>query len=626
MRPGSAHRLGSAAALCILLAGAFIPATALSQTTSAQNSQGQLQTMIGLAEASRSYAQSVVEYASSNGLDVPDARALINAGDSFLATAKGDATSGADLQAGITAAQSAMREYTYASANATVTFNSGLLASAEADSNSSAIAEVNFTASAVAYASQQAYLSASAGERGSATFSQAYGNVSSGVQNARAYLSQAAALVEGFRAGSLTTSSLSQAKSLVGEARAQLVAAGSALASLAALAYPDRLKAFLAPALLAANSSVTSQASLLSNITLLESGLDSYAQAQASAASSIESSAAGLETVIASVDLGSAATAISAARHVTTLVQGNLTELASLVSSLPGSASLNTSIYAAQSAAASYSHDAALTSTASASFEGTVLVDFPAYAASIGANGSNLLSSSQEYVSSYGFAVGNLTAFVGSGLVPPLIGAQLLSLQTNLNSLYSSTVTLTDNVNYYVQSEVQTMDSVTTALYSLFQHVGSSSSQIEVSQASIAALASVYGEEKAYLNYTGLASLSVAVSFVDQTNKSAVAYIAAAEAAFQATIGAFGGDVSSLSILGIQLRSQIHLALGALASAAAYVKADSDARAASLSSALGEISAALASFEGLDVAAGAAASVQAYIDLRLASETYVSAP
>ena len=233
-----------AAVAVLMVLSALTPIVALGAVSATAQTQSQLTTLIGAAQTSGAYAHSAVVQASARGLTMGSAQAQLGQGDSLLATARADAQSGSNIDAGIQAVQAAMRDYTFASAAASLALSSvGLAGSVDYSVSEAAVTEVNATASIFSSVAAQA---CGAAGTGTDAFAKACSDVKTQVVAARAHLSQAASLLAQANGGASANVDYSQVMSLVTSARADVNATQSDLVTIAAYTYTQRGQTFYA--------------------------------------------------------------------------------------------------------------------------------------------------------------------------------------------------------------------------------------------------------------------------------------------------------------------------------------------------------------------------------------------
>lgn len=130
---------------------------------------------------------------------------------------------------------------------------------------------------------------------------------------------------------------------------------------------------------------------------------------------------------------------------------------------------------------------------------------------------------------------------------------------------------------------------------------------------------SVSSQGSAYLNATGAAALGEVSSSVQSQTQVAGSFVTSAVASVQTSIGTFPPAVSSLATADHSLRTQTQTSLGVVATAAAYLGSATQARISEAASGRAYASQALALFSSRNISDGAAAMVQADVELQAAA-------
>lgn len=594
----------------LMILSILTPIVVLGAVSASAQTQGQLTALIGAAQSSGAYAHSAVAEASSRGLTMGSAQAQLGQGDSLLATAQADAQSGSNIDAGIQAVQGAMRDYTFASAAASLALSSvGLTGSVDYSISEAAVAEVNETASIFNSVAAQACGAASAGPD---AFVKACADVKTQVVAAHAHLSQAASLLAQANGGASANVDYSQVMSLVASARADVNATQSDLVTIAAYTYTQRGQAFyatvIAPISVKANSTVRAEQNALGNLTQFQSTFDAYTTSQTSAASKVNSSALALNSAITQVNINSVSTSIGTAQSAAGQVRGQMSALLALAG-IVALSNVVADINACTSVATTYDSNSASAQSWSQAYTQTQLQGFSSYVST----GTNDAAAVQAAGSAYVSDCNKVVADLAGLLIIPGVTAiynTLVGLQI------SGTV---GGVNTALNQETSAMVTVNSDIISLSS--AASQSSLTLPSGLLSTASSVSTQGSAYLNATGAAALGGVSSSVQSQTQAAGSFVTAAMASVQTSIGAF--TVSSLSTSYHSLRAQTQTSVSLVATAAAYLGSATRARIAEAASGHAEASHALALFSSQNISDGAAAMVQAYVELQAAASVGV---
>src|SRR5438309_8438758 len=143
MRTVRASRFGPTVVFLTLIGGLGV-LLAPSQPVSGQLDAAGLQALVQTAISARGYAQGLVASAAAQGLDTTTAKALVATGNDSLAAAEAVLSSNGNLTTGLGDVEAAMRSFTDAAANASLTLqNADLTRSATLDADLDAIAAAN---------------------------------------------------------------------------------------------------------------------------------------------------------------------------------------------------------------------------------------------------------------------------------------------------------------------------------------------------------------------------------------------------------------------------------------------------------------------------------------------------
>lgn len=594
----------------VLLAGLFTPIVVLEQSNG-NSQQEQLAALISAAESSKTYAAAAVNYAAASGLDVAGAQARLSQGDSQLATAQNDLQAGASLAAGIEAVQAAMSEYERAAAASTVALsNAGLTASVDYDAALSAAAEVNATVSVVASVAGQAC--AGAGASGIQAFAQACVQVTAQASSAKADLDQAASLLIHSDGQIATSADVSQALSLVAQARTELGACQSELLTIASYSYPGRGQAYVSavvtPLHVQANSTIKAESTFTANLSAYQGIWSSYAQSQASAVAGVNSSATALASAMAAVDTGTTSTSISAAQDAAAGVSADMSLLLGItgILALPN---LVSAIQASASAASSYGSALGSASAWSAAYSGTQLSGFSGYLSTGNADAAAVRTAGATYVSDYQAVVTDLGAYLA---IP--------GVQSIYNDLTGLPVPASANgADASLQQEVSAMGTVMSDISALNTAVSTGQSAILVGSSLLTSAAYISAQTPAYLNGTVTAALEPVSASARATAQDGLSYLAASQACLQASVGTYASSLATLAAAESSLRAQTRSSDGATATALSYVQSDFGIRTSDEAAGRADVSQAFQLFSVQNVQAGVAAIAQACVEFQAAS-------
>ncbi len=612
MRRRQASNLLPAVTASLLLAGIFAPAAVLGQLGASNQTQGQLSTLVGVAQSSRAYASSTIDLAVSHGLNVSAAQAQLAEGDSFLATAQADAQSGSDISAGILAAQAAMRDYTYAAASASVALkDAGLTVSVDYAAAAGAVAEVNATASVVASVAAQVCAGAGTGASNSTALVQACAQVEANIAAATAHLKQAASLLVQASGSTTVGANYSQALSLIAEARAEVNATQSSLVTIASYTYSARGQAYVTaiiePLSAKANATIAAEQSVLAGLNQFWLSFDAYSSSQTSAQASVTSSVSTLATAILQVNTGAVSSNISASETTAAAVKADMWALLNIsaIDLLPVASSIQASI----TATTSYQSSLATADSQSGAYAQTQLSSFSGYLSTMTSSQTDVQTKGAAYLSAYQTVVTDLSALTS-----------ITGVQAILDSLTSLQVSATvDGVNTALQQETAAMGTVQTDISSMDSVAASSSSAILVGSGLVSNITTLSAQAQAYLNATASAALSRTAAQVQVTAQTAASLVAAVNAATQATIGTFAASAATISGTSSTLSAETSASLTSTSNAIAYVHSDTQARISEAASGQADVSQALQLFSSLDVSGGATAMAQASLELQAAS-------
>jgi hypothetical protein len=600
--------LKPAAVAGLMILSLLTPIVALGAVSAGAQTQSQLTILISAAQTSSAYAHSAVDEASAHGLAVGSAQAQLSQGDSLLATAQADAQSGSNIDAGIQAVQEAMRDYTFASASASVALgNAGLASSVDYSVSEAAVAEVNETASILVSVTAQACGSAGAG---SSAFVNACADVRTQVAIARTRLSQAASILAQANGGLNANFDYSQVMSLVTSAREDVNATQSDLVTIAAYTYSQRGEAFYAnvivPASAKANSTVRAEKAALGNLTQFQSSFDAYTSSQASAASKVNSSVLALASAISQVNVGDVSTSIGTAQSAAGQVKVQMSALLS-IAGIVALSNVVADINACTSAATTYDSNIATAQTWSEAYTQTQLQGFSGYVTTGTNNAAAVQAAGNPYVTDCNKVITDLAGLL---IIPGVTAIYnvLVALQI------SGTV---GGVNAALNQETSAMVTVNSDIASLSSAASLTSLAVPAGIVSTASSVSTRGS--AFLNATAAAALAEVSSSVQTQTQVAGSFITAAKASTQTSVGTFATAVASVSSADHSLTAQTQTSLGVVAAAAAYMGSATQARIVEAASGRAEASHALSLFSGQNVSDGAAAMVQAYFELQAAA-------
>jgi hypothetical protein len=617
MRLPSRRALVRIAVVSLLLAGVATPALYLGQPGASAQTQSQLVAMVSAAQTSRTYAYSTVNAAASHGLALGSAQSQLSAGDSLLVTAQADAQSGNNVAAGIQAAQAAMSDYTSAAVTAGVALTgANLTASVDYTAEIGAVAEVNSTASLVASVSSNTCANGGATVSNATAFSQLCADEKTRIAAATSNLKLASSYL--IQANGNATVNLSEVRTLVGMARAQVTVGWQDLAALASYTYTSRGGSYVSSALLPlsaqANATVKAELSLRANLTAFQNEFSAYAISQSSAVANITSTGSALVSAIGYVNTDTVSSNISASETAAALVKSNMSSLLEIlgISSFP---SVIADIQASNTATSSYI--AALVSARSqiADFSESPLSYFGSYLGIMDQDRATVLANGTAYVSAYQKVVED----IDTSAILAIPGVQaiyngLTSLQVAVN--VSST-------NHALQTETDAMGNVEVGINSVASAVASARSAISVVDSLNATANFILIRASAFLNSTGMYYMGELASGVQDVAGQAHEFTIAANSTLSTSIVAFDAFYSSEGTLVMPLNGVTQGSIRAASDVVAYVNSDTSARISTAASGQAEISDAMSLFSKLNISAGVAAFAQATVYFQAASSASV---
>ena len=600
-----------AATACLLFAGIFTPLVVFGQASSSSQ-ESQLAALVGAAVSSRSYASGAIGYAAAMGLSTSAAQAQLNQGDSLLATARADLQSGTGLAAGIQAAQAAMSAYDAAAVSSSLALGSaGLTASVDYDAALSAVTEVNATVNVIASVGAQACGTAGTAAPGAQAFVQACAQINAQLTSARADLVQAASLLVQSSGRIAATADVSQAVSLVAQARSDTQACQSLLLTVASYTYSQRgsayVSAFVDPLYAEANKTLMSEESVMVNLTRYQSSWTAYTQSQSSAVAGVSSSGSALGTAISQVNTGAVSTGISAASATAGDVIADLSALLN-ITGISALTNLASAIQACAAAATSYNNALASANSWSSAYGGTQLSAFSGYLNAGSSAAAIAQSDGSAYVSAYQTVVADLSAYVA--LVPPALYDSFTALPV------SSTVT---GANAALSQSVSAAATVQADISSLNTAVSTGEAAILVSSQLLSTASGVSTAGGAYLNATTKSSLGEVSATASATAQAAQSFVSSAQACLQASAGSYSSAAASLDASGVTLGAQTQGATSAAANAVIYLQSDMRIRTAALAGGKADLAEAFQLFSSPDVPAGVAAIARATLEFQAAS-------
>ena len=611
MKAGSKVLRG--AVVCLILAAAMTPVVVLGQV-GASRTQAQLSDLMGAAQASGTYAHSAVNAAESFGLTVSSAQSQLSLGDTLLAEAEAYSQTGGNVSAGIESAQEAMQAYTRAATSATVALDDARpTSSADYQLALGAMEEINATAAVVASATAVACEGVGASTAGSGSLAQVCAQVDAKVASAMAGLSQAASLLAGVGGQASDTADITQAKSLVTSAGADVNASETALAAIATYTYSQRggayVSAVLTPMSAAANAVIRSEEAFQANLSSLQVAFSSYASAQRSAAANVTLSASSLADAILQVRTGPVDTSLGSAGATAAQVSGNMSALLK-ISGILALAGVVSDVDACASASSAYQADLAQAGSRVDAYAGTNLTGFTAYLGGVDSAAAAASSSGVAYSTACLKVVSDIS------ILQSIPGVQ--AIYGDLTSLdISGSV---GGVNSALVGEEASMSAVEVDVYALASTVASSEARITVGNGVLRAAGSLLTEGEPFLNYTSLGAVSQASASVQATSQSADSFNSAATSSTLATVGAFAGLNSGLGAAKSSLTAQTNASIDALVAAATYVNDDVRARVAEAASGQAQINAALQFFSSLDIPEGVNALATASAEFQAAAQ------
>ena len=619
MKPPGMRSLTRIAVVGLLLAGIVTPVLCFGQPGASAQTQTQLAAMLGVAQASRSYAYSTVNSAASHELSVSSAQAKLAEGDSLLATAEADAQQGNNLAAGIHAAQAAMDDYTSAAVSASIALaNAHLTLSVDYSAAVGAVTEVNATASFLASVAARACASGTASASGAGPISQACAELTAQDSAAAANLKDAASLLEGVSSQANATASLSQAMALVSMAREEVTAGQADLLTVASYGYSARAQSYIASVVLPlsaeANATIRSEQSLQENLAAVQGGLEAYAKTQAPAVANVTASLSALAEAIAQVNPAQTSSSVNSSASVASAVNSDMSALLSIpgIAALP---SVSGAIQSCSSASSTYGTNLASAAAESNLFSGRLVASFGAYLDTIKQDYASVVASGSSFSTAYQAVIGD----INTTIILAIPGVQ--SIFNDLTSLQvGSSVAGADSS---LQAETGAMERVEGAYNSATAAIASSKTSILMNSTLLATASSISNQGPTYLNLTAAGAVSTASDSIQTVVAAARSFMADANASMGATIGTLGESYTVLLNEGESLNASVNRSVTCAANAMAYVGSDASARVTEAASGRAQVSEALVLFSNRNIASGVSALAQGTLDLQAAASTGV---
>jgi len=614
MRNVSASGLGPAAALLVLLGGLGVH-LASGQPPAGQLDAAGLQALVQTAVSARGYAQSLVASASANGLDTTSAKALIATGNESLMAAQTVLSSNGNLATGLADVQAAMKGFTDAAANASLSLqNANLTLSAVLDSDFDAISAVNGSIGQASAVMSQTCASPVPPSL-NAQFQQACASAQASIANSVTALKAAAALVANPRAD------LTGVGSLLSQAKANVSAASAGLSSLAAATYPSRAQAFvngpMASLSTAANASVKQQTALSNGFSADLSSYQNLLGSQSAAAEGVAGSASAVAGALTSVPMGAVTSSMTSQQAAVATAQSDLATLSQLLTTLLIPASslsvLQGDITASQSAGSAYSSAMSSTSSQAGTFQQVLVGGASAYSASFNTVSATTQSEGSAFVSSLSTVQTQLGVLAAQF---PLI-TSLAQWQTTIGSVASSVSTGSSSVGSSLQAATSALATVNTDISALTAKVQSVSA-VEVSPALVQDVTAVNLSENPFLNATALAALQSASTSLQTTGQLASSFETSSQSLLQQSVGQFGSASQTVATQDGSLKTQAQSTLTAMTSASAILTGDLNVRVQAVASAQSLVSQATNAFGAQNVPQGTSLLLQASSEFRLA--------
>jgi hypothetical protein len=587
----------------------------VAQPVSGQLDASGLQALVQTATSARGYAQGLVASASAHGLDTTSAKALIASGNDSLAAAQAVLSSNGNLATGLADVEAAMKSFTEAAANASLSLqNANLTLSARVDADFEAISAVNGSTGPIAAVVSQTCASP-VPPAVSTQFQQACASAVASIASSTAALKAAAASV------AKPGADLSGVESLISQARANASSASTGLAALSAYTYSSRGDAFtkgpLASQSAAANASVKSQTALTNSYKADLSSYQALVGSQSAAADGVASSASAVASAVAAVSMGTVTSSISSQQARVATAQSDLTSLSQLLTTLliPASAltGLQTDITASQSAGSAYSTALSGTSSQAGTFPQVLVSGISTYSSSFNSGSATTQTDGSAFVSSL-TAVQNQLGVV-AGLFPLI--TSLVQWQATIGSAGNSVSTGSASVNSSLQAATGALSTANTAVSALTAKVQGVSA-VEVSPALVQDVSSVNLAENQFLNATPLATLQSALASLQSTSQLASSFEASSQSLLQQSVSQFGSASQAISTQDGSLKTQAQSTLTAMSSASSVLTGDLSARTQALASAQSLIAQATTAFGAQNVPQGASLLLQASSEFSLA--------
>jgi hypothetical protein len=612
--------LGVTALAAIVLLWGLTPYFA-SALSAGQSTTAQLQTQIQIAGSAKGYSSGLLSAASSHGLDVSSARALIVSGNTSLAAAESELVSGSNISAGLQDALIAAKDYSAASVGLGVTLQgSGSVQSADIGSAAGAIVSANATATVLSTVITSVCSTTSVNSTLSSVFAQDCTEGKADVSSSFAALTNASIALMEVESGQVGAN-ISASSALVVQARGNLAQATTVIGELAAYTYASRGEAFVSGPMASqigrANASVTAQESLSAGFSSATSTFQSDSNEIDGGVDGVTSSASTVSGAISAVDYASIGTSVTAQETTLASIQSDLTLLGEqLPTTLPLTitATLQTDIASAQADLKTYDSALANSGTEAASFPQVTVSGVSGYSTSFQSGTTATEQDGQAFIASYSSLETELSSI--AGLFPLLtILAQWNMALTPLGQNASSG---SASVDTSLQTMTNTLASLQTGVSSMTTAVQSTSTSVGLSASLIQNVASISSSESAWLNSTGAAAVTNADVSLGSARNMTVDFVASSQALLQLQLSQLGPAAQSLTSQGASLKSQVSVTAETMGSAGTIITGDLQVRLQALASGNALIKQSLSLFGDLQVSQGASLLVQASAQLQIA--------
>jgi epidermal growth factor receptor substrate 15 len=611
LRAGSLLSISITTILLLATSSTLVYST---QTTEApQNDLNQLETLVQVASASRSYALSVVSFARLEGQNVSSAESLLASGNATLTIAVDDMYSDSNLSQGIKFALLSMNDYTNASteASALVASSSDLNLNSVMDS----IVDSNNTANKIESVLTGACAFSPPNSNYALQFGQNCLNGKSYTSAALSTLKQASSILAN------DSSSITSAIKLIEDAKGNLSQADQMVLQLSTYGYSSRVQAFLSGPFSqlvdSANDTVKAQTALVS---VFNGSVYSYAQyysQQASGESALKSEAYSISSSISNTSTAILAVNSGATSEQTTLatISADMDNLSALLVGIPplliaqvtsDVSNVQTAVSTVQSSVNTLESEAISFNSVGATSISTYSSTFQADASAVETDDSNLLASLQNL----------LVDLSGASTLFPALMSSVSVISAVITTLASNN----DSISTSVQSAATSL-SISAGGFSSYQaDLQAGSTAIKVNDQLISNMSAISSSEKLYLNATGLATLQSALTSLQDLTRSASSFVSLAGSLQTSNVSQVNSIASSLASSGISLETQASSTANALNSASAFLSSDLNTRSQAFSAGNALVSQAMVVFGNLNISQGSSLLTNAKFEFKIASK------